>query len=98
MTVHSLLHIADAIEAAGPVWVYWAFAMERYCGFLKRDGIQNRRKPFESLDIRVRHVAQLNRTKIIYNLVDLLSLTPPTNKDRDVFPERALQYVFGSTM
>lgn len=28
LTVHALLHIADSIEAMGPVWCYWAFPME----------------------------------------------------------------------
>lgn len=91
MTIHSLLHIADGIEAAGPVWAYWSFVMERYCGFLKRDGVRNRRKPYASLDNRVRHVAQLNITKIRYNLVNLLSLTGPAKEDGDVFPERLCQ-------
>lgn len=88
VTIHSLLHVADGIEAAGPVWTYWSFVMERYCGFLKRDGVRNRRKPYASLDNRVRHVAQLNTTKIRYNLVDLLSLTGPAKGDGEVFPER----------
>lgn len=88
VTIHSLLHIADAIEAAGPVWVYWAFVMERYCGFLKRDGVRNRRKPYASLDNRVRHVAQLNITKIRYDLVNRLSLAGPVKEDGDIFPER----------
>jgi len=65
--------------------------MERYCGFLKRDGVRNRRKPYASLDNRVRHVAQLNITKIRYNLVDLLSLTGSRKEDGDMFPERACE-------
>ena len=65
--------------------------MERYCGFLKRNGVRNRKKPYASLDNRVRHVAQLNITKIRYNLVDQLSLTGPVAKGSDVFPERACQ-------
>ena len=88
VTIHSLLHVADGIEAAGPVWTYWSFVMERYCGLLKRDGVRSLRKPYTSLDNRVRHVAQLNTAKIRYNLVDLLSLTGPANKDGEVFPER----------
>jgi hypothetical protein len=91
VTVHSLLHIADGIEAAGPVWTYWSFVMERYCGFLKRDGVRNRRAPYASLDNRVLHIAQLNTTKIRYGLVDTLSLKGPTKKAGEVFPERAWQ-------
>ncbi|KAF9791037.1 hypothetical protein BJ322DRAFT_422834 [Thelephora terrestris] len=87
VTLHSLLHVADGIEAAGPVWTYWSFVMERFCGFLKRDGVRSRRKPYASLDNRVRHVAQLHNTKIRYNLVDLLSLTGPTREGGEVFPE-----------
>ena len=89
VTLHSLLHVADGIEAAGPVWAYWAFVMERFCGFSKRDGVRSRKNPYASLDARVRHIAQLNTTKIRYNLVNLLSLTGPTNEGGDVFQERA---------
>jgi hypothetical protein len=97
VTIHSLLHIADGIEAAGPVWVYWSFVMERYCGFLKRDGVRSRRKPYASLSNRVRHIAQLNTTKIRYNLVDLLSLEGPATKCGDVFPERVFWHLSIST-
>ena len=72
--------------------------MERYCGFLKRDGVRNRRKPYASLDKRVQHVAQLNTTKIKYDLVDLLSLTGPAEADGDIFPERVWQSFPAPTM
>jgi hypothetical protein len=87
--VHSLLHIADGIEAAGLVWTYWSFVMERYCGFLKRDGVQNRGKPYASLDNHVQHVAQLNTVRIRYNLIDYLSLKGPKKELGEVFLERA---------
>jgi hypothetical protein len=32
LTIHALLHITDGIDAAGPVWCYWSFAMEQFCG------------------------------------------------------------------
>jgi hypothetical protein len=89
VTVHSLLHVADGIEAAGPVWAYWSFVMEQYCGFLKRDGMRSRWKPYTGLDNRVCHVAQLNITKIRYCLVDRLALTGSPKGDGDVFPERS---------
>jgi hypothetical protein len=63
--------------------------MERYCGFLKRDGVRNRRNPYASLDTRVRHIAQLNTTKIRYDLVNLLSLAGPKKEVGEVFSERA---------
>ncbi|KAF9471530.1 hypothetical protein BDN70DRAFT_909338 [Pholiota conissans] len=34
LTMHGLLHIANSINACGPVWCYWAFPMEHYCGKL----------------------------------------------------------------
>jgi hypothetical protein len=89
VTVHSLLHIADGIEAAGPVWTYWAFVMERYCGYLKRDGVRSRSHPYTSLNRQVLHVAQLNTTKILFNLVDSLSLVPPVDKHGTIYKERA---------
>ena len=88
VTVHSLLHIADGIEAAGPVWTYWSFVMERYCGFLKRDGVRSRREPYASLNNRVLHVTQLNITKVKYWLIDTLSPAQSTKDCGEVFPER----------
>ncbi|THH16136.1 hypothetical protein EW146_g4451 [Bondarzewia mesenterica] len=49
VTIHALLHIADSIEACGPVWAYWAFPMERYCSLI-RPAIKSRKHPFASLD------------------------------------------------
>lgn len=73
LPIHSLLHIADDIEAMGPVWCYWAFPMERFCGALGRANI-NPRFPFVSLDRRVLEVAQVSQIKFIYNLFDTLNL------------------------
>ena len=87
MTIHSLLHVADGIEAAGPVWVYWAFVMERYCGFLKRSGVKSRKNPFKSLDRRVLDVARLHIVKLKYGLIDVLPPKPPPPSIGEVFPE-----------
>ncbi|TDL18506.1 hypothetical protein BD410DRAFT_816196 [Rickenella mellea] len=76
ITLHGLLHIADYIEAAGPVWTAWAFVMERYCGSL-RPAIRSRRFPFASMDTHVEEKAQLSQIKLIYNLTAELSLSPP---------------------
>jgi hypothetical protein len=64
-TIHALLHIAEDIEAMGPVWCYWAFPMERFCGSLL-PAIKSRRYPFASIDGRVRDLAALNQIKMIY--------------------------------
>ena len=50
LPIHSLLHIADCIKGWGPVWCYWAFPMERFCGHLKRGGVTSKRYPYSSLD------------------------------------------------
>lgn len=42
--IHMLLHIADSIEAQGPLWVYWSFVMERHCGLLGRV-LRSRQQP-----------------------------------------------------
>ncbi|KAJ8456982.1 hypothetical protein ONZ45_g18499 [Pleurotus djamor] len=74
LTIHGLLHIADGITEMGPVWAYWAFPMERYCGKLQR-GIKSRRFPFASLDNFVLYHAQLSHIKTLYALEDQLSLS-----------------------
>ncbi|KAF8955921.1 hypothetical protein BDZ97DRAFT_1854368 [Flammula alnicola] len=76
LTVHALLHIADGIEAMGPVWAYWAFPMERFCGHLLRC-IKSRRHPFANIDSYVTAVAQLDQIKNRYNVHDQLALLPP---------------------
>lgn len=87
VTVHSLLHVADGIEAAGPVWVYWAFVMERYCGFLKHSGVWNRRNPYKSLDQRVLNVSRLHILKLKYGLMDVLPPKQSSQNVGDIFPE-----------
>jgi hypothetical protein len=74
LPIHSLLHIADDIEAMGPVWCYWAFPMERFCGALGRANL-NPHFPFVSMDRRVLEVAQLAQIKYMYNLFDSLDLS-----------------------
>lgn len=76
LTIHALLHISDGIKAAGPVWAYWAFPMERYCGTLL-PAVKSRRFPFASLDQFVADHAQLNQVKLLYNLHQKLSLRGP---------------------
>lgn len=76
LTIHALLHIADGIDACGPVWAYWAFPMERYCGALQ-PAIKSRRYPFASLDRHVVATAQLSQVKTRFNISQALSLIPP---------------------
>jgi len=76
LTVHALLHIADSIKAMGPVWCYWAFPMERYCGSLQ-PAIRSRRFPYASIDHYVVEDAQLTQIKIVYNCAEELALMLP---------------------
>ncbi|KAJ7760285.1 hypothetical protein DFH07DRAFT_867862 [Mycena maculata] len=76
LTIHALLHIADGIKFCGPVWCYWAFPMERYCGSIQ-PGIRSRRFPWASIDRYVLEVAQLTQIKTLYNVVKELSLREP---------------------
>ncbi|KAL1709322.1 hypothetical protein EV121DRAFT_195203 [Schizophyllum commune] len=73
LNIHALLHIADSIEAMGPVWTYWAFPMERFCGRLQ-SSLRSRRDPWSNLNERVVAVARLDQIKLKYGLDDELSL------------------------
>ncbi|KAJ7055137.1 hypothetical protein C8F01DRAFT_1321841, partial [Mycena amicta] len=86
LTIHALLHIADGIESVGPVWTYWAFPMERFCGRLQ-PYIKNRRFPFASLDGHVVAFAQLEVIKLKYGCADTIRLKPV----RGAVPTGALQ-------
>jgi hypothetical protein len=78
LTIHALLHIADSIEATGPMWVSWAFPTERYCGSLL-PAVKSRRFPFPSIDRYITELAQLSQIKLMHNLHDKLSLRVPTH-------------------
>ena len=78
LTIHALLHIADGIEACGPVWAYWAFPMERYCSTLQRAVFNSRRHPYDTLDKYIAEDAMLSQLKIRYNLKSKLDWRPNT--------------------
>ncbi|KAI0683538.1 hypothetical protein C8Q76DRAFT_662367 [Earliella scabrosa] len=76
LTIHALLHIADSIRDAGPVWTSWAFPMERYCGALQ-PAIRSRRYPYASLNRYILDKARLDHIKLKYSLEDTLAMRPP---------------------
>jgi hypothetical protein len=86
ITIHALLHIADSIKAVGPVWCYWTFPMERYCGTLK-PAIRSRRFPYASLDRFITESAELTHIKVTYNLSEELSLQPPCGRIAGTFSD-----------
>jgi hypothetical protein len=87
VTVHGLLHIADGIEATGPVWAAWAFVMERYCGWVKRSAVRSRKHALTSIDNRILETTQLEMTKMKYGLTKQLSLKPKRGStSKDKFP------------
>lgn len=67
----------------GPVWAYWAFPMERYCGDVLRN-IRSRRLPYASINRYVTSRAQLTHITLLYNLDEKLCLQPPTSHDRNL--------------
>lgn len=73
LPLHYLLHIADNIRKLGPVWNYWAFSMERFCGSLG-GSIHSRKHPYASLARRVLELAQLFQLKSVYHLMHELDL------------------------
>ncbi|KAI0750343.1 hypothetical protein BC629DRAFT_1297723 [Irpex lacteus] len=65
VTIHALLHIADSIVNAGPVWASWAFPMERYCSTLQ-PAITSRRFPFASIDRYLVNHTNLQLIRLLY--------------------------------
>ncbi|KAH6903787.1 hypothetical protein BKA70DRAFT_1299413 [Coprinopsis sp. MPI-PUGE-AT-0042] len=82
VTIHYLLHIADCIDEMGPVWCYWAFPMERFCGKLGRC-IKSRRYPFANLDSYLTAYTQIQEVKCRYHLHAELSLKAPPMASRN---------------
>jgi hypothetical protein len=75
LTTHALLHLADMIKNMGPVWTYWAFPTERYCGRLQ-PAIRSRRYPFACIDNYLIQYAHLSQIKTLYGLEDELNMSP----------------------
>ena len=73
MPVHAFLHLADDMCHAGPVWCYWAFQMEQYCGLLA-NSTKSRCEPFISLSRRIRDIEELKLIRLKYSLKDVLNL------------------------
>ncbi|TEB21776.1 hypothetical protein FA13DRAFT_1757476 [Coprinellus micaceus] len=94
LTVHALLHIADGIEAMGPVWAYWAFALERFCGKLGRT-IKSRRSPWKNLDNRLLLAVQMTHVKNMYGLHEELRLGP-TKKGEPAVPPGTMTKIIGA--
>ncbi|KAJ6561862.1 hypothetical protein B0H19DRAFT_943186, partial [Mycena capillaripes] len=86
LTIHALLHIAEGIRFCGPVWCYWAFPMERYCGSIQ-PGIRSRRFPWASIDRYVLEIAQLTQIKTRYNVVQELALAAPRGSVQGAFTD-----------
>lgn len=78
LLLHALLHVADDIEAMGPVWCYWAFLMECFCGALAW-AKKSQLYPFASLNQIILEVAQLLQIKLIYGLTNTLNLNDRHN-------------------
>ena len=83
LTIHALLHIAPTIRAMGPIWAYWAFPMERFCGDILRN-VRSRRFPYANINKYVTSRAQLTHITLLYDLHQQLSLLPPVSHDKDV--------------
>jgi hypothetical protein len=92
VTIHALLHIADSIEASGPVWASWAFPTERHCGSLV-PAIRSRRFPFPSLDRYITELAQLTQTKMLYNLEEDLSFRVPRGSVHGLFSSPTCEFL-----
>ena len=87
VTIHGLLHIADGIEATGPVWAAWAFVMERYYGYIKQGAVRSRKHALASIDNRILETTQLEMAKMRYGLTKKLSLKPKRgHTSKDKFP------------
>ncbi|TFK98653.1 hypothetical protein BDV98DRAFT_572510, partial [Pterulicium gracile] len=70
----ALLHLAQDIRNMEPLWVYWCFVMERFCGSLL-PSVKSRKHPDTSLANRIRDLAQNSQIELIYQLHDMMDLS-----------------------
>ncbi|KAJ7114214.1 hypothetical protein C8R43DRAFT_903080 [Mycena crocata] len=84
LPIHALLHIPANIRTMGPLWAYWNFPTERFCGSIVL-AIQSRKHPFTSMAHRLRDIAQINQLKLIYGLADELDLSDSRETEKTGF-------------
>ncbi|KIO24551.1 hypothetical protein M407DRAFT_76825 [Tulasnella calospora MUT 4182] len=98
LTVHAWLHLVDIIEQSGPLWSYWCWVMERFCGKLVR-AVSSRKHPYSSLNRRILELQlTLHAIRHAYNLGDRIppsstmfnSEPPETYHDIDRYEELTL--------
>src|SRR6266849_8303059 len=70
-TIHALLHITESIRFSGPVWCYWAFPMEQFCGHISH-AIHSKQYPWTEINNYVKYQAQLCIITLKYELGDQL--------------------------
>lgn len=90
--IHALLHVPFDIRQTGPVWVNWAYFMERFCGSLV-SAVKSRRFPYIALSRRLYHQAQLSHIGIKY---DLPLLNHRHTVDNNHVSSRECQYLEGA--
>ncbi|KAG8971497.1 hypothetical protein FRB90_010486, partial [Tulasnella sp. 427] len=100
LTIHVWLHVPDMIRRSGPVWSYWTWVMERFCGLLSR-AITSRKYPYASLYRRIREIQTLHAVRNIYDLHDRLPIhtpmrapnsDPPPTYTHPSYPELTLHH------
>ncbi|KIO16102.1 hypothetical protein M407DRAFT_86385 [Tulasnella calospora MUT 4182] len=97
LTIHAWIHIPDMIERCGPLWAYWCWVMERFCGQLSR-AVSSRKWPYSSLNRRILEIGTLHTIRHMYSLEDRLPVytsmynkkTLPSYHDETEFPEITL--------
>lgn len=85
------------IKRSGPLWAYWTWVMERYCGLLAR-AVSSRKYPYSSLNRRILEIQTLHSVRNMYDLHDRLPVytamytsdPPPTYHDPVEYPELTL--------
>ncbi|KAF8583147.1 hypothetical protein K439DRAFT_1349322 [Ramaria rubella] len=86
---HTLLHILLDIQRTGPVWVYWTFVIERFCGCLL-EAMKSHSKPYTALSTRMLHQSQLLQIQLWFSLHEELNLEDDVQEissKEDVYPE-----------
>ena len=79
----------------GPVWCYWAFPVERFCGSLL-PAVKSRKHPYACLDHRVRDIAQLSQIKVLYGLTRELDLSDRGEVMKSGVPQTDCKFYSGT--
>ncbi|KIO21907.1 hypothetical protein M407DRAFT_79835 [Tulasnella calospora MUT 4182] len=97
LTIHAWIHIPDIIKKSDPLWAYWSWVMEWFCG-RRSHAVSSHKWPYSSPNQQILEISTLHSIRHMYKLENPLPVytamynlkTFPTYHNAKQYPEITL--------